>query len=265
MFISFYFSNCFCDIHVVHCYLFEGLITTISFYCTVYLFISELLCSLCIGTGINKEDAARRHNCIVIKGKLSKDTFDDSYNDPNFQAEEINSKSSDSTTSDSCDIYSFVDESESFNPFENNKSSESCFNPFESVSPSDGSNDKHNPPDDFNPFATSTPNRDKPKESTPKICPHCDASFTSSYNTKQHMISVHRIFPPGMTIYKCSSKSCAYATGSRAMFSRHSHAKIALQSQTSDPQTSKPKCLVCGAMFYNTSSLKRHITRKGHQ
>ena len=229
------------------------------------MFISELLCILCIETGNNKEEVARRHNCIVLKGQLSKDTLDDSYDDPDFQAVKTSSRTSDST-SDPSDVYNFVDESESFNPFETNNSSESCFNPFESVSklPSDCSNELHNPTDNFNPFASSTPNRKKTKERNLNICPHCDASFTSSYNTKQHIISIHRIFPSGLTIYKCDLKSCNYVTGSRVMFSRHSHAKIALRGQNSDPQSSKPRCPVCEAIFYNTSSLKRHIIRKGH-
>lgn len=241
----------------------KAIIHKYSFYSTV-LFLSELLCSLCIETGSDKEDAARRHNCMVINGKLSKDTLDDSYNDPNFQTEESKSRSSNSTISDPSDVYSFKSNDESFNPFEKNNisenSSESCFNPFETVTPIDSSY----PPDNFNPFSTSTPNRDKTTESISKICPHCDASFTSSYNTKQHMISVHKIFPPGMKIYKCSYSNCTYATGSRAMFSRHGHSKMALESQPSDPQTSKPKCQVCGAVFFNFSSLKRHFKRKGH-
>ena len=38
-----------------------------------------------------------------------------------------------------------------------------------------------------------------------------------------NFFSVHRIFPPGMTIYQCTEKNCNFVTGSRISFSRHVH------------------------------------------
>ena len=38
-----------------------------------------------------------------------------------------------------------------------------------------------------------------------------------------NIISVHRIFPNGMTVYQCSEKHCSFVTGSRICFNRHVH------------------------------------------
>ena len=54
-------------------------------------------------------------------------------------------------------------------------------------------------------------------------CKHCGKEFNNSNNMKQHLISIHKIFPPGMTVFKCPFKKCDFVSGNRVAFARHSH------------------------------------------
>ena len=221
---------------------------------------SELLCELCIGgTAGNKKEAARINNCNVLKQKVNVDCLDDSYNDPDY----VEAKESDASVKS--DIYDFNDEEEFFNPFETNSRNSSVFNPFGSNTssklPSVCSEDQFNSTETFNPFSESSP-KSSYKEKTKQVntCPYCDKGFLSSYNMKQHQISVHKIFPPGIKIFQCTVKNCVFVTGSRVSFNRHSHARLTLK----ESKVTRPSCPVCNEQFFNLSSLKRHMIRKKH-
>lgn len=197
-------------------------------------------------------EMARRNNCNVLRGRLDFNCLDDSFDDPDYCV-----KKNEDTSKDSDDIYSFGEE-EFFNPFEENDSNNSFVNPFEENLSNGPRETAIKMAEDFNPFATSSPTSDIKNEKALKkenICPHCEIKYSSNYNLKQHIISVHKIFPPGITIFKCSKGSCDFVTGNRVQFSRHTHAR---QTQ---PSTVKTFCQVCGVQFFNPSSLKRHIGR----
>ena len=40
------------------------------------------------------------------------------------------------------------------------------------------------------------------------------------------MVSIHKIFSPGMKFFKCDFNKCNFVTGSRMMFVRHNHSKF---------------------------------------
>ena len=86
-------------------------------------------------------------------------------------------------------------------------------------------------------------------------CPHCNHTFKTNYNMKQHIISVHKITMPGVKIYKCNFKNCTFVTGSRVMLNRHNHDK------DKEKDNIKPVCVFCKETFANTSSLRRHVRR----
>lgn len=197
-----------------------------------------------------------------MKRKLGVPNLDDSFQDPDF---EIIPDGIELDSSVGGDTYDFNGDSDTCNPFEKVSSSSSSFvNPFESEVraklPSECSESENllNSTESFNPFAESSPNKSGIKETIEKSCPYCGKSFPSSYNKKQHEISVHKIIPTDMKIYKCDYKQCNFVTGSRVQFSRHTHSK---QSQVEDRQL-KPVCPVCHVQLFNASSLKRHMNRK---
>ena len=219
---------------------------------------SELVCEFCISGAGDKSEVARRTNCSVLRSKLDFDTLDDSFDDPDFDSNlAVNHDSSD----DSEDVYTFVDESDFFNPFVKQSSNSFC-NPFHenataTVIPSQP---VEITPDSFNPFAASSPKCDKRTEQGIKnICSYCDVRFFSNYNMKQHMISIHKIFSPGMKVFKCDFDKCNFVTGSKIMFVRHHHKSVQIVGSNA-----KPSCPVCHAKFFNLSSLKRHMKRKMH-
>ena len=218
-------------------------------------FFSELLCELCIQEAEDKVEMARRHNCSVLKRRLDFNRLDDSFEDPDYCVPKNKDTSSDSE--EDADVYDF-DNDDLFNPFEENASNDSHFNPF-------GPNHSNVPNEEpikqaegFNPFASSSPIIDSKHEKVLKkdnTCPHCETKYSSSYNLKQHQISVHKIFPPGMKLFKCTADKCGFVTGNRVQFSRHNHSKQTPSSST------KTFCQVCKEQFYNPSSLKRHVGR----
>ena len=228
-------------------------------------FPSELTCELCVDGERDQDDqdmveeTVRMNNCNVLRTKLNLDSFDDSDEDLDYLVDQKKAASEDSDS----DVYSFVDESNLYNPFNINTSSDSLFNPFDIKSklPSVCSEEQHNSTEIFNPFDTSSPISENVQLlKKTNVCPYCDVGFPSSYNLKQHQVSVHKIFPTGLKIFQCEHKNCSFVTGSRGMYSRHSHAK----NSDSQGKSSKPCCPVCNLKFYNHSSLKRHRTRKMH-
>ena len=229
---------------------------------------------LCIeGPEDSKEELVRRNNCNILKSRIvEEDILDDSFADPDY-GETNKYESSDEES----DVYKFQDETDFVNPFEKIKmpdpvvdisdfvnsfvehKNEDFVNPFETEREDALAIQSVSPNANFNPFAASSPTI-LAKLKSEKACPYCDKIFPSNYNMKQHIISIHKIFPDGLTIFKCDDIDCNFVTGSRAMFSRHSHAKFVRPCN----RTAKPMCQVCHKQFCNPSSLKRHVIRKGH-
>jgi hypothetical protein len=89
-------------------------------------------------------------------------------------------------------------------------------------------------------------------------CTHCGKTFSKSNNLKRHLISVHKIFLKGSTIFECPAVGCLFTTDNQSHFNRHKH-KSSLSNLKIPP---KPKCKICGNMFYNDSSLYRHMKRR---
>ena len=192
---------------------------------------------------------------------MDNDHLDDSFNDPNYEEKQ---DSPDLETSLESDIYEFDDGSEICNPFDKSSSNESLINPFEtevaSKLPSECSDSENllNSTEIVNPFSESSPMSSSKNEPEGKECPHCGKKFTSSYNMKQHKVSIHKIFPPDMKIFTCDFKNCNFATGSRVQFTRHGHSK----SPQVEEKASNTTCPQCHEKFFNSSSMKRHVLRK---
>ena len=72
------------------------------------------------------EETVRINNCNVLRTKLNLDSYDDSDDDVNYLVDPKKAASEDSES----DVYSFVDESNLYNPFNMNTSSDSLYNPF---------------------------------------------------------------------------------------------------------------------------------------
>ena len=219
-----------------------------------------MLCELCLlGPEDEKNEVARVLNCNLLKSKLDIGSDDDSYNDPDYDDNRVE-QSYQSSSDD--DVYDFTID-DNFNPFEKDTSNDSVFNPFyntQSRLPSVCSDTPLNSTENFNPFDASSSNQSFHEDKKPNdACNYCNKTFPSSYNCKQHLISVHKIFPPDMTIFECDYKNCQFATGSRVQFSRHNH-----KLSRVDKISSKPICRICQSEFANSSSLKRHMIRKKH-
>ena len=88
-----------------------------------------------------------------------------------------------------------------------------------------------------------------------KACDRCGKEFSKRYNLKQHLISVHKVFPKGSVIFECPVPTCTFASGSKLLFSRHSHKK-----GSSVP--SKLICTLCSSKFATKGSLMRHVGGK---
>ena len=227
---------------------------------------SEYLCEVCIeGVEEDKKELVRIHNCNVLKSKIDIGTTgDDSYDDPEYLEKGKGASASGSETSFDGDTYEFSD-GDAFNPFEKESSDgSSVFNPFESnisqTLPSVCSDGPQNSSEAFNPFCVSSPKKTLELKGSQNCCPYCDKQFPSNYNMKQHQISIHKILPPDMKIFKCAFKNCTFVTGSRVGFGRHRHER----SSQIESKLSKPSCPACHKQFFNTSSLKRHMIRKKH-
>ena len=89
-------------------------------------------------------------------------------------------------------------------------------------------------------------------------CTHCGKTFSKTNNLNRHLISVHKIFLKGSTIFECPVAGCSFTTDNQSHFNRHKH-KSSLSNLKIPP---KPKCKICGNMFYNDSSLYRHMKRR---
>ena len=87
-------------------------------------------------------------------------------------------------------------------------------------------------------------------------CDHCGKEFSKKNNLKRHIVSVHKIYPKGMTIYECPVKDCTFVSDNQTHFNRHRHGKSVKTN------LEKIVCRQCDNSFFNHGSLKRHIKRK---
>ena len=105
----------------------------------------------------------------------------------------------------------------------------------------------------FNPQRTSSLRN--PKEKLHE-CHECEKCFGTKHNLKLHLIQVHRIRVPNMTVYTCSS--CDFLTGSKVCLTRH---KVTHSSKPNRKE-GQAICNVCHLKVFNDQSLKRHKKRK---
>ena len=87
-------------------------------------------------------------------------------------------------------------------------------------------------------------------------CDHCGKEFSKKNNLKRHIVSVHKIYPKGMTFYECPVKDCTFVSDNQTHFNRHRHGKSVKTN------LEKIVCRQCDNSFFNHGSLKRHIKRK---
>ena len=196
-----------------------------SFVELLKLSSSDTLCQLCI-TGGNLSDKmkmAEMHNLSIYSGILTnfdsgKDDIlglsDDSMNDKPYEEED---KVTDQASYESTLVNDFLVEDKiplKFNPFDFSSSSEgSC------MDDKFPHNLNMNSTELINPFSDSESVSCSPRDINK--CEHCDKDFSNSYNRKLHLVSVHRIYPRGMFIYKCAFPSCLFVNGSKILYSRH--------------------------------------------
>ena len=84
----------------------------------------------------------------------------------------------------------------------------------------------------------------------------CDKNFSKLYNLKLHLISQHKVFPRGMSIYQCPQSGCNFACGNLVLFNRHNHSK------SDGKKLARIKCAFCDETFAGKSSIARHVKRK---
>ena len=112
--------------------------------------------------------------------------------------------------SDEDDVYAF------------NDVQEYCANPF-ALSDEDEVQDSKSTKS----FAPQKMSSVKDNKNKTNPCDHCHKTFGTKYNLNLHLIQVHRIFPPKMTVFQC--QQCTFVTGNKVLFSRHqqTHSKNA--------------------------------------
>ena len=186
---------------------------------------------------------------------------DDSYNDKDYeQPQSLNGENSTDDSKDSLtensslsqpekDVYEFDEEDKDdfkvYNPFLKirKQTSEMVNSTFSLTSSGSRIGFSH----ELSPI-------DKLKMST-SICPHCAKTFSKNNNLKRHLVSVHKVFPKGVTVFECPVEGCLFTSDNHAHFSRHNHRKSLSNSV-------KEKCKICGDYFFNNSSLSRHMKRR---
>ena len=225
----------------------------------------ESVCELCIEVSgkDNKQIASKHFNLLLLQRKLSEQQDNaDSYDDADYK--QFSSGCSDSSTNDLVeneeDVYNYDSDSDPnifkpFNPFNADFSKEL---PTQLPSTSARLDANLNSTMTFNPFNKLLPYKDKEIKVTSPVtdCPHCVKTFKTNYNMKQHIISVHKIALDGMKMFRCQVKTCQFVTGSRVQYSRHNHEDNKVKNKHF-----KPVCNYCNEIFFNDSSLKRHLKR----
>ena len=196
-----------------------------SFFELLKLSNTDTLCQSCI-LGIDvceKVKMAQIHNLGIYRTLLTNfdsgiddiiNHSDDSTNDMPYGEEDRETSQTSSLTEPS--VFDFQVETETrkiFNPFDSSSSENSLPNQI------------LNSTEFSNPFSDSETNIINPSdkyESCDKYkCEFCDKHFSNSYNRKLHLVSVHKIFPKGMFIYKCAFPSCKFVNGSKILYTRH--------------------------------------------
>ena len=164
-------------------------------------------------------------NLKILKTLLNQsleDSLEDSFNDsiyrPERQKDVIESESSESKNSD--DIFKFdsdeedIDKLKIFNPFikPTAKTPDAKF-AHSSLKTSSKSRTAESmfPPED-SPIKQVALARKELK------CNHCEKVFQKNYNLKLHLISIHKIFPKGMSVFKCPVTGCSFVSGNRLLF-----------------------------------------------
>ena len=221
----------------------------------------EIVCADCLTSNDLEENESR--------DSLEFYDSDDSYNDRDYeQPKSLNSENSTDDSKDSLtesvlehdsvsqlslpekDVYEFDEEEKDdfkvYNPFlkirEPEQTSEIVNSTFSLTSSGSRIGFSH----ELSPI-------DKIKMST-SICPHCAKTFSKNNNLKRHLVSVHKVFPKGVTVYECPVEGCLFTSDNQAHFSRHNHRKSLFNSI-------RVKCQLCGDNFFNNSSLSRHMRR----
>lgn len=229
------------------------------------LSVKESICELCCETG-TKEPTLEcdRFNLKTIKLMMAESLEASDYDSVN-DADYKNNDDEVDTSSSSDEETNYISKDLRKNNQEYSDTINFEFNPFSDPNPvsvsvsGSQSHDQLNSTILFNPFtadATSESPLRVLRSTSNKSCKLCSNSFTTNYNLKQHMISVHRIIEPGVKVYKCNSRGCSFVTGSQSWFARHN-----CKSKRDKPTILKPNCSYCHASFANPSSLKRHINR----
>jgi len=182
-----------------------------------------------------------------LQARSSEEEVDDSEKDEDFLPPD-SKKSSDSDIAS--DVYEFHDDSDFdiYNPFDPLESSTE-FNLVNSTFRRETVNSKKSLPADLSPIRRYN-----------FVCQKCSRNFSKKYNLKLHLVSQHKIFPKGMSIYQCPEKDCSFVSGNLVLFNRHSHKKTTALGK----MLMRLKCTDCDQSFAGKSSLKRHIERK-HQ
>ena len=116
-----------------------------------------------------------------------------------------------------------------------------------------------------NPFSSDENKQFKPqKMSSLKACKDsnhqcslCEKTLTTKYNLKLHLVQVHRVKVPNMSVYQCPS--CDFITGSKICFVRHRETHSSKKSKKAGEAI---LCNICHESFANSSSLRRHKRRK---
>ena len=200
------------------------------------------------------------NNLQILKEKLNQtlldNSLDDSFIDGEYEPNQNDSSESESTEDDKLitkDVYEFHDE-ESF----------IVFNPFLKSRVISGDQDIKNSTIKSTTEVSKTISE---PELTPikksKIaensteCIHCGSRFSKVNNLKRHMISIHKVYPKGTTVYECPVMGCSFVSDSHIHFCRHHHRKSATNKVAKEH-----KCSLCNNNFATQSSLVRHMKRR---
>ena len=199
---------------------------------------SKSLCELCVPEENKNKNLAQKHNYELLTAMINSrvmvsddlDITDDSSEDRTYQVKE-SGESTMSSSRRSCD-------QQSEDVKTSGSDEEFFFNPF-IVGSKSAVNEQLNLMDVNKEYMNST----AIEESHPALqngiedisdiqvhvkcrgssCKYCGKEFNNSNNMKQHLISIHKIFPPGMAVFKCPFKKCDFVSGNRVAFARHSH------------------------------------------
>ena len=214
---------------------------------------SRFECSQCVMTdGVeNEQDFSSRSRkernlraLQELQVRSSEDEEDDSEKDEDFLPPDSD-KSLDSNIA--TDVFDFHDDSDFdiYNPFDQSKSCTE-FNLVNSTFRRETV--MITLPSDLSPI----------RRSNNFVCQKCSRNFSKKYNLKLHLVSQHKMFPKGMSIYQCPEKDCSFVSGNLVLFNRHNHLKTAAVGK----RLMRLKCTDCDQSFAGKSSLKRHIERK---